>query len=99
MDILACVARPLRIEKAGGWYHVTARGNDRRAIYRDRRDMALWLGQRLCGLKLAALAAEVGLRNYGVVSTNIKRYERRLASDPNEQARRKRVLRLLNCEM
>ena len=63
------------------------------------RDMALYLGQRLCGLKLAALAAEVGLRNYGVVSTNIKRYERRLASDPSEQARMKRVLRLLNCEM
>jgi putative transposase len=34
------VARALRIEieVAGGWYHVTARGNEREAIYRDRRD-------------------------------------------------------------
>jgi REP element-mobilizing transposase RayT len=32
------MARPLRIERAGGWYHVTARGNERRAIYRDDRD-------------------------------------------------------------
>jgi putative transposase len=29
------MARPLRIEKAGGWYHVTARGNERKSIYRD----------------------------------------------------------------
>jgi len=32
------MARPLRIERAGGWYHVTARGNEQRAIYRDDRD-------------------------------------------------------------
>ena len=32
------MARPIRIERAGGWYHLTARGNERRAIYRDHRD-------------------------------------------------------------
>jgi len=32
------MARPLRIAVAGGWYHVTARGNERRAIFRDARD-------------------------------------------------------------
>jgi len=32
------MARPLRIEWAGGWYHVTARGNERRAIFRDDVD-------------------------------------------------------------
>ncbi len=32
------MARPLRIERPGGWYHVTARGNERRPIYRDDRD-------------------------------------------------------------
>jgi REP element-mobilizing transposase RayT len=32
------MARPLRIEIPGGWYHVTARGNERRAIWRDDRD-------------------------------------------------------------
>ena len=32
------MARPLRIEKAGGWYHVTSRGNERKPIYRDDRD-------------------------------------------------------------
>jgi putative transposase len=32
------MARPLRIEQAGGWYHLTARGNERQPIYRDQRD-------------------------------------------------------------
>ena len=32
------MARPLRIDLAGGWYHVTSRGNERRAIYRDDQD-------------------------------------------------------------
>lgn len=35
--------RPLRIEIPGGRYHVTARGNERRAIYRDDRDRAHFL--------------------------------------------------------
>ena len=29
------VARPLRIEKAGGWYPVTARGHERKTIFPD----------------------------------------------------------------
>jgi REP element-mobilizing transposase RayT len=37
------MARPLRIEHPGGWYHVTARGNERRAIFRDDRDRAHFL--------------------------------------------------------
>jgi putative transposase len=32
------MARPIRIQKVGGWYHITARGNEGRAIYRDDRD-------------------------------------------------------------
>lgn len=32
------MARPIRIEVAGGWYHVTARGNERRRIFADEKD-------------------------------------------------------------
>ena len=32
------MARPLRIEQVGGWYHITGRGNERRSIYRSERD-------------------------------------------------------------
>lgn len=37
------MARPLRIELAGGLYHVTARGDRREAIYRDDADREAWL--------------------------------------------------------
>ncbi len=34
------MARPLRLAFAGGVYHVTARGNERKAIVRDDTDRA-----------------------------------------------------------
>jgi putative transposase len=34
----AAMARALRINLAGAWFHVTVRGNDRKGIYRDERD-------------------------------------------------------------
>lgn len=37
------VARPLRLQVADGIYHVTARGNERRAIYRDAADRRRFL--------------------------------------------------------
>jgi REP element-mobilizing transposase RayT len=63
------------------------------------RDMALYLGRRLCGLKLTELAREAEITNYGVVATNSRRYELRLESDRAEKSRMAEVLRLLNCEM
>src|SRR6266566_4800724 len=38
------MARPLRIERAGAWYHITARGTERRVIYKDDVDRRRWLG-------------------------------------------------------
>ena len=32
------MARAVRIQRSGAWYHVTARGNERRPIYREQRD-------------------------------------------------------------
>ena len=32
------MARPLRVDVAGGWYHITARGIERRVIFEDARD-------------------------------------------------------------
>ena len=37
------MARALRIEAAGCWYHVTARGNERRAVFRDDADRGHFL--------------------------------------------------------
>jgi putative transposase len=45
------MSRPLRIELAGGLYHVTSRGDRREAIYRDGQDRADWLAVlgEVCG--------------------------------------------------
>jgi REP element-mobilizing transposase RayT len=37
------MARPLRLERAGARYHVTARGNERRRIFRSDEDRVLFL--------------------------------------------------------
>lgn len=55
------MARPLRIERAGGWFHVTARGNERRDIYRDHRDR-----QHFCEL-LAEMVARFRVRLHAFV--------------------------------
>lgn len=38
------MARPLRVQWEGCWYHVTSRGNERKPIYRDAEDRFHFLG-------------------------------------------------------
>ncbi len=40
---MAFMARALRIQRAGGRYHATARGNEGKPIYRDDSDRAHFL--------------------------------------------------------
>jgi putative transposase len=37
------MARALRVEFCGAWFHVTARGNERRAIFRHEKDRRKFL--------------------------------------------------------
>lgn len=37
------MSRPLRLELAGGLYHITSRGNRRENIYLDNKDPSKWL--------------------------------------------------------
>ena len=55
------MARPLRIERPGGWYHLTARGNERRPIFRDARDR-----KHFCQL-LAEVVSRFQVRLHGYV--------------------------------
>jgi len=57
----ADMARPLRIEQAGGWHHITARGNERKAIYREERD------RRHFGELLAEMTERFRLRLHAFV--------------------------------
>ncbi|WP_432823269.1 transposase, partial [Trichloromonas sp.] len=38
------MARPLRIQYPGAYYHVTSRGNERKDIFKSRRDREKFLG-------------------------------------------------------
>ncbi len=55
------MARPLRIDVAGGWYHVSARGIERREICRSDVDRGHWVSL------LGELAGRFGLRVHGWV--------------------------------
>jgi chromosomal replication initiation ATPase DnaA len=51
--------------------------------FRDRhgdsgRELVLYLGRRVCGLKLGELAQAAGMREYGAVAVAIRRCEQRL---------------------
>ncbi len=53
------MARPLRVEFPGALYHVTARGNERRAVFRDDEDRRMLLAT------LAQACEDFGLRIHG----------------------------------
>ena len=38
------MGRPLRIEYPGAFYHITARGNERKNIFKSNRDRERFLG-------------------------------------------------------
>ncbi len=45
------MARPLRIEYPGAYYHVTPRSNERKAIFRDNQDREKFLELLSCAIK------------------------------------------------
>ena len=46
------MARPLRIVYPGAYYHITCRGNERKAIYRDERDRSVFLDKLRTSLEI-----------------------------------------------
>ena len=46
------MTRALRIQIAGGFYHVTCRGNERKAIYRDDTDRQVFLDKLQASLTI-----------------------------------------------
>jgi len=87
-EVIAAVER-IKGEK---WAEFRERHGDR------GRDMVLYLGRRVCGMKLVELAEAAGLKNYAVVATNAKRYAQWLQRDRVEQGRMRQVSQLLNCK-
>ena len=62
------MARPLRIEFADGYYHVTSRGNQRAQIFLDDADRREWLAI------VEQVAEHLGV-HYCTISRMIARHE------------------------
>jgi hypothetical protein len=67
--------------------------------FRDRygdggRELVLYLGRRLCGLKLSELGRKIGMNNYKAVAAAVARYERRLKANKAEQRLVRRACKL-----
>ena len=62
------------------------------------RELALYLGRRTCGLRLAELGSALGGTDYAAVSVAIKRFERRLIRDHSLRKTVESIEQLLNVE-
>src|SRR5437773_10770912 len=62
------------------------------------RELALYLGRRTCGLRLAELGSALGGTDYAAVSVAIKRFERRLIRDRSLRKTVESIEQLLNVE-
>ena len=60
------MTRPLRIHYPGAYYHVTCRGNERRSIFADEKDLSLFLEKLALSLEIYSviLLAYVCMRNH-----------------------------------
>jgi hypothetical protein len=63
------------------------------------RDLVLYLGRKVCGLKLKELALTVGTEEYAVVAMAVKRFTVRLMQDKMLQNEYQKVLHMLNVKM
>jgi len=76
------MARPVRVNVEGGWYHVTARGIERRAIFEDGRDHKHFL-ELLSAL--SAIGAALGMKEYKTVAKAIQRFASALSRDATKR--------------
>jgi hypothetical protein len=73
---------------------------DFRERHGDRgRDLVLYVGRTVCGLKLLELARAAEMREYATVSMAVKRYAGHLRVDARAQKELRRVMKILKCEM
>lgn len=89
------MARPLRVEFAGAVYHVMARGNERKAVFRDDREqesdarVKIWV--RVAGERNVAVARDYGYRGGSSVGQVVRRLEQQSISD---KAIRQKLVRI-----
>jgi len=85
------MARPLRIEYPGAFYHITARGNEQKDIFRNNKDRerflgylekaAIYLSHRYSGRPLKEIGKEFGIGE-SAVSQAGSRFESDMKASP-----------------
>ena len=65
------MARPLRLEVPGGIYHVTARGTERRSIFRE----AIASAYREYDYRMREIAGALGC-HYAMISRRLRAFEK-----------------------
>jgi predicted aminopeptidase len=82
------MARPLRMERVEGWYHITARGNERHDIYRDDRDR-----QHFCEV-LAEMVTRFRIGLHAFVLREQRTLRAGVSSEPDPAMVRERLKQL-----
>lgn len=77
---------------------------ERWADFRERhgdsgRDLVLYLGRRVSGLKLKELAAAMGIRDYAVVAMGIWHYAKRLERSASDRTELQQAFQFLNLKI
>jgi hypothetical protein len=90
LDVVIGCAESVKGEK---WEEFKDRHGD------SGRDLVLYLGRKVCGLKLAELAEAVGLKDYAVVAMGIRRYEAKANRPGKDRKELKQIAIMLNIKM
>ena len=88
------MARPLRINYPGAFYHVTSRGNERKAVFKSRlsRDVKQYLCHRYTSERLKTIGEQFSVSE-SAVSHAVRRVAKTIASDKKV---RKKIDRIVN---
>ena len=80
-------------KSVGRWSEMSGSSGER------GRDLVLYVGRTMCGLKLMDLAREAGMREYAMVAMAVERYAGRLQIDARAQKELRRVMKMLQFKM
>ena len=80
------MGRAWRIEYEGGLYHVLSRGNERKDIFHDDRDLLVYLVWKICLLTNEEIGSLFGMR-YSAISHILSSMRTRMQKDSDLRVR------------
>ena len=90
------MGRAWRIEYEGGLYHVLSRGNERKDIFRDDRDLLVYSVWKICMLTNEETGRLFGI-NYSAINHILSSMRTRMQKDSDWRVKSNRIYSL--CKM